>query len=65
MPAARAVARYRHRRTHGPSDRPYAHLRAARLRLPELLGRPGYHATRYRSDSATVFVEDQQVIAAG
>jgi len=27
----------------------------------ELLDRPGYRATRYRSDSATVFVQDQRV----
>src|SRR5919112_4763408 len=27
----------------------------------ELLGRSGYQATRYRSDSATVFMEDQRV----
>jgi lipopolysaccharide assembly outer membrane protein LptD (OstA) len=27
----------------------------------ELLNRPGYRATRYRSDSATVFVHDQRV----
>jgi Tat protein translocase TatC len=27
----------------------------------ELLGRPGYQATRYRADSATVFMSDQRV----
>jgi hypothetical protein len=29
--------------------------------LTELLKRPGYQATRYRADSATVFIQDQRV----
>jgi Tat protein translocase TatC len=31
----------------------------------ELLARPGYQSTRYRADSATVFVEDQRVFLKG
>jgi Tat protein translocase TatC len=33
--------------------------------VQELLRRPGYRPTRYRADSATVFVEDQQVLLRG
>ena len=29
--------------------------------ITELLARPGYQATRYRADSATVFVQDERV----
>ena len=29
--------------------------------MNELMNRPGYQATRYRADSATVFVERQEV----
>src|SRR3954469_2814209 len=31
----------------------------------ELLARPGYQSTRYRADSATVFVQDQRVLLNG
>jgi sec-independent protein translocase protein TatC len=33
--------------------------------ITDLLGRSGYQTTRYRSDSATVFVEDQRVFLQG
>ncbi|HEU5304793.1 MAG TPA: twin-arginine translocase subunit TatC [Gemmatimonadales bacterium] len=33
--------------------------------ITELMGRPGYQTTRYRSDSATVFVQDQRVFLQG
>jgi Tat protein translocase TatC len=33
--------------------------------LNELLNRPGYQSTRYRADSATVFVQDQRVLLKG
>ena len=31
----------------------------------ELLGRPGYQSTRYRADSATVFVQEERVLLKG
>jgi Tat protein translocase TatC len=33
--------------------------------MTDLLGRPGYQSTRYRADSATVFVQDQRVLLQG
>jgi sec-independent protein translocase protein TatC len=33
--------------------------------ITELLARPGYQSTRYRADSATVFVQDQRVLLNG
>jgi sec-independent protein translocase protein TatC len=33
--------------------------------ITELLARPGYQSTRYRADSATVFVQDQRVLLKG
>src|SRR5215217_5274322 len=33
--------------------------------INELLARPGYQSTRYRADSATVFVQDQRVLLNG
>jgi Tat protein translocase TatC len=33
--------------------------------IAELLARPGYQSTRYRADSATVFVQDQRVLLKG
>jgi sec-independent protein translocase protein TatC len=33
--------------------------------ITELMARPGYQTTRYRSDSATVFVQDQRVFLQG
>jgi Tat protein translocase TatC len=33
--------------------------------ISELLARPGYQSTRYRADSATVFVQDQRVLLNG
>jgi Tat protein translocase TatC len=33
--------------------------------ITELLGRPGYQTTRYRADSATVFVQDERVLLKG
>ena len=33
--------------------------------VTELLGGPGYQATRYRADSATVFVQDERVLLEG
>jgi Tat protein translocase TatC len=33
--------------------------------ISELLARPGYQSTRYRADSATVFVQDQRVLLKG
>jgi Tat protein translocase TatC len=33
--------------------------------ISELLSRPGYQSTRYRADSATVFVQDQRVLLQG
>src|SRR5207248_2712896 len=33
--------------------------------LKALKARPGYHATRYRADSATVFIESERVLLQG
>jgi sec-independent protein translocase protein TatC len=33
--------------------------------ITELLGRPGYQTTRYRADSATVFVQEERVLLKG
>ena len=33
--------------------------------ISALKARPGYHATRYRADSATVFVESSRVLLQG